>query len=72
MALQRRHAQTVGDGTSSHKIDYAAHSTESQNVKGHQTCIAIYRHFKSKKIILCIPNFSCLKLDIFVRGRSRV
>ena len=39
MAVQRRHAQTVRDGASSHKLDYVTQTEDILNIKGHQHCI---------------------------------
>ena len=35
----RRHAQTVRDGASSHKIDYVKHATDILYLKGYQNDI---------------------------------
>ena len=49
MALGCRHAQTVCNRASSHKIDYVAQVKDILNVKGHPNCIL---GFKVKAIVL--------------------
>ena len=39
ISLRRRHALIVGDGASSHKIDYVSKFQEILNFKGHQNRI---------------------------------
>ena len=43
-ALQRRHAQTVGDSSSSYKIDYVIGIKKFLNPKGHQNSITGLPH----------------------------
>ena len=38
ISLRRRHAQMVGDGALSHKIDYFQEFLKTLNLKGHQNC----------------------------------